>query len=250
MAPSGILASDSTGILYGTTRGGGTNHAGTIFRVNSDGSSPDLLFQFSGSGAEQGRSPTAPLLLGSDDALYDTTTFGWPSGVGTIFKVNKDGSGYRVLHGLTGRSFGRNQQHALIEGRDGMLYGTTELGGAYYEGSTFKINKDGSGFSTLRDFGGDGENTSRPAAELMEGSDGALYGATAVGGSNGFSGLVFKLNKDGSGYTVLHSFDLNSNDGSNPKAALIEGSGRRLGRTTVEGGVHNSGTGFQTGQGR
>src|SRR6185436_12095642 len=141
-APSGILASDSTGILYGTTRGGGTNHAGTIFQVNSDGSGPELLFQFSGSGAEQGRSPTARLLLGSDNALYGTTTFGGQSGAGTIFKLNKDGSGYRVLHSLTGKVFGGYQQHALIEGRDGLLYGTTELGGAYGGGSIFSINKD------------------------------------------------------------------------------------------------------------
>jgi uncharacterized repeat protein (TIGR03803 family) len=118
-----------------------------------------------------------------------------------------------------------------------MLYGTLE------QGSIFKINKDGSGFSTLSDFRADGEDISRPAAELMEGSDGALYGA-----AYGFSGLVFRLNKDGSDYTVLHSFDLNSNDGSYPQAALIEGNDGALYGTTVAGGVHNAGTVFKLGK--
>src|SRR5262245_58757565 len=52
----------------------------------------------------------------------------------------------KILSGLSNPT-------ALIEGTDGVLYGTVEVGGAP-EGVVFKIKKDGSGWSVLHGFGG------------------------------------------------------------------------------------------------
>src|SRR5688500_9780698 len=43
---------------------------------------------------------------------------------------------------------------ALIEGKDGSLYGTMRDGGRKWEGVVFKINRDGSGYTVLRHFTG------------------------------------------------------------------------------------------------
>ena len=66
----------------------------------------------------------------------------------------------------------------------------------------------------------------------IEASDGALYGTTEAAGPG--AGILFKLNKDGSGYVKLHAFD--GNDGSSPKAGLVEASNGAFYGTTAGGG--------------
>src|SRR5829696_2366138 len=44
-----------------------------------------------------GAGPVAPLLEGSDGALYGSTRLAGTNG-GTLFKIDKDGSGYQALH--------------------------------------------------------------------------------------------------------------------------------------------------------
>src|SRR5437870_4346369 len=56
-------------------------------------------------------------------------------------------------------------------------------------------------YQRLKSFGFADLSGRYPEAPLIPGSDGALYGTTLVGGSND-AGTVFKLNKDGSGFTV------------------------------------------------
>src|ERR1043166_7739257 len=80
-----------------------------------------------------------------------------------------------------------------------------------------------------------------PQAELIQGSDGALYGTTSGGGSN-YSGTVFKLNTDGSGHVTLHSFTFG--DGR-PRARLVEGGDGVLYGTTPEGGSNHFGSVFK-----
>jgi len=50
---------------------------------------------------------------------------------------------------------------------------------------------------------------------LIEGSKGALYGTTHWSDTNLSGGTILKLNKDGSGYTVLRRFS-GSEGGSYP----------------------------------
>src|SRR6202012_5707166 len=99
----------------------------------------------------------------------------------------------------------------LIQGADGVLYGDGAC--------IFRINTDGSGYTNLHTFNlnSDGVN---PLGVLFQGSDGALYGTTSLGGTNG-GGVVFKINTDGNGYQVLHSFGAGK-DGNAPRAALIQ----------------------------
>src|SRR5208282_4028034 len=149
------------------------------------------------------------------------------------------------------KSFGIPTQAAanplanLIQGSDGTLYGTTTGSGTSFGGNfgtVFKLNTNGSGFTVLHTFTNspDGAN---PSA-VVQGADGALYGTTGLGGTYD-AGTVFKLNTDGSGYLVLHTFTGTSGDGEKPTAALMLGSDGALYGTTEEGGSGGGGTVFK-----
>jgi uncharacterized repeat protein (TIGR03803 family) len=78
---------------------------------------------------------------------------------------------------------------------------------------------------------------------LVEGTDGALYGTTFEGGLKN-SGTVFRINKDGSAYMVVRSFNSTEDDGINPFAGLINGGDGMLYGTTLRGGEFGIGTVF------
>jgi uncharacterized repeat protein (TIGR03803 family) len=253
-SPNGLHeASDR--VLYGTTK-----YSSCVFRINEDGSGYKVLHRF-GQSAGDGQLPVDGMFEGSDGALYGTTweggtgsgtdSGGNPVGSGTVFKLNKDGSGYNVLYSFGGQSVGDGQEAgALVEGSDGALYGTTWFGGIYTNGSylgrgfgtAFKLNRDGSGYQVLHRFGGSVDDVQGPGP-LVSGSDGTLYGATA-GGSNSV-GTIFKLDEGGGGYSVLYSFDSTIGTGWEPGTLLEVRKGLLYG-TTWEGSTDtNFGTVFK-----
>jgi uncharacterized repeat protein (TIGR03803 family) len=138
-----------------------------------------------------------------------------------------------------------------IIGQDGMLYGVTELGGYGY-GVVYRMSLDGSNFQVLHVFESrflnlDGLNSfnydgADPQAALVQGPDGTLYG-TAFGLGVFNEGSIFKLNPDGSGYQIIHTFV--GSDGANPWAALIVGSDGNLYGTASSGGAYGQGVIFQ-----
>jgi uncharacterized repeat protein (TIGR03803 family) len=140
-----------------------------------------------------------------------------------------------------------------VEGSDGALYGTTFQTSTNDAGTVFKLSKDGGGYTVLRRLTGEVGEGVFAVGRLVEGSDGALYGTTAIGGNyktNNFGsyvsfGTIFKLNKDGSDYSVLHSFEDTGRDGIGPAAGLLKGSDEALYGTTTSGGSNSLGTVFK-----
>ncbi len=237
------LVQGNDGALYGTTFMGGKNGAGVIFRVNPDGSSNTVLYDFPANGIDPfGLANPSGVVQGADGALYGTTGFGGASGNGTVFKINPDGTGFAVLYSFDPSFGGAYEPTAgLIQGRDGKLYGTTQYGGAARSGCVFSVSTNGSGFITLHQFGmlADGAG---PQAPLIQGLDGALYGTTPFGGSNGM-GTIYRLTAEGT-ETVVHNFS--GSDGNNPfTAGLVQGPDGTLYGTTQQGGSGDSGTVFK-----
>jgi len=129
----------------------------------------------------------------------------------------------------------------------GVLYGTTFLGGLNDAGVVFKINPDGSGFSILHTFADTGvaNDGSYPEDCRLAVGGGYFYGMTSAGGENG-SGIIYKMRTDGSEYAVLKSFDSSGAAGGSPYGALTL-SGDVLYGMTNEGGENGAGTLFRIG---
>jgi uncharacterized repeat protein (TIGR03803 family) len=250
-----LILSGST--LYGTASGGGSSGGGTIFSLQTDGSSFANLHNFntipsSGTPANiGGASPRAGLIL-SGNTLYGTASGGGTSGAGTLFAINTNGSGFTVLHNFAGYpSDGANPNAGLILSGN-MLYGTANVGGSSSNGMMFAVNINGSGFTNLYNFtatSGSAHTNSDgagPSGLVLLGN--TLYGTASVGGSSGGgsgAGTVFSIHTDGSGFTVLHTFVGPPGDGYEPRARLLL-SGNTLYGTTRHGGnfiSNNSGYG-------
>lgn len=89
-SPSAPLFYDGAGFFWGTTRQGGLNDAGTIFKVEAATGvlTTVLLFNGVGTQAGAGSSPGYGALLRQPDGhLYGVTAGGGPGGGGTIFRL-------------------------------------------------------------------------------------------------------------------------------------------------------------------
>ena len=236
--PYGGLTLGRDGAFYGTTYGGGSTNMGTVFRITSDGGSYSVLRSFANS--PDGAIPFAGLVQGDDGRLYGTTVQGGMNLLGTVFRLGTNGDDYAVLHGFAGLPDGGAPEGELTRGLDGALYGTTVAGGTNGLGTIFKINPDGSGYANLYCFAAlpDGAH---PYGGLVQGGDGRLYGTTTWGG-NANGGTIYRINTNGSGYSVLYHFGSSDADGVLPYASLTAGPNGILYGTTLEGGTNGFGT--------
>jgi len=124
------------------------------------------------------------------------------------------------------------------------LYGAAHDGGNVNAGTIFAIDTDGSDFANLRNFlGGTG---TRPYGRLVF-SGNSLYGVTSQNSSSSGPGKIFRMNSDGSSYTVLRTFaplvNSTNSDGATPYAGLVL-AGETLYGTTLAGGSVGWGTIF------
>jgi uncharacterized repeat protein (TIGR03803 family) len=238
--PQAALIQGTDHALYGTAQGGGNNGFGTVFKLNPDGTGFSVLKNFDY--ATSGELIFGGLLQGLDGSLYGTAFGGGSSGHGTVFKLSLDGTDFSVIENFDFYTTGAYPQAALIQLPDGTLYGTASSGASTYGGTLFKLNPDGTDFIVVKvfDFYSNGGT---PLAAPIQGSDGALYGTTLQGGVNGY-GTVFKMNPDGTGFTVLKSFDY-SYTGAYPYAGLLQGADGALYGTTTSGGTYGHGTVFK-----
>jgi uncharacterized repeat protein (TIGR03803 family) len=169
------------GHLYGTTRGafpGTPNSRGTVFRVSLAGELT-ILTTF-----PNGNPPVAPhrLLQASDGNIYGTTAFGGAQNKGSVFRLEPSGN-VTTLVSFTGPD-GAEPRGGLIEGSDGQLYGTTNGGGGTNRaGTVFRMTKAGA-LTTLASFELFTTTGYNPEAELLQTSDGTLYGLTRSGGGD------------------------------------------------------------------
>jgi uncharacterized repeat protein (TIGR03803 family) len=261
-----VLAAGKDGTLFGATSKGSEWKKGALFTLKPDGSAFTVLHPFEGN-MEDGEYPTA-LIAGPDASIYGSTRIGGPTNNGTIFRVQPDGSGYKVVHAAQSGEYGATLMavdHAgflytfggppnrptisrmkpdgtdlkpiysperpsqeksagpFTDGGDGYLYG---VGVA----SIFKVKTDGGDFGVVRMFAGQPRDINSADVAPMMGHDGVLYGFARSGGL-GNGGVIYKVNKDGSNYSLLVN---PKNDQLHP-AGLADGPDNRLYAIVREG---------------
>jgi uncharacterized repeat protein (TIGR03803 family) len=241
--PLATLVQGADGNLYGTTGSGGDNgnNVGTVFKITPGGTLTTIYTFCSRSNCTDGASPVAALLEGADGNFYGTTYYGGARGEGTGFKITTSGT-LTTLYSFCsqhGCADGDQPAAALVQGRDGNFYGTTEYGGADMDGEVFKITPSGA-LSILHSF--HATDGLFPYAGLVLGNDGDFYGTTGYGGANSRYGTVYKITSAGE-LTTLHSFD--GTDGSYIFAGLTQGTDGNFYGTASQGGANNAGTVFK-----
>src|SRR6266568_3610461 len=196
---AGLVISGNT--MYGTTSGGGSSGAGTVFALNTNGAGFTTLHSFTATSGSfpgpytntDGASPEAGLIL-SGNILYGTTQYGGSSANGTVFALNNDGTGFKTLHSFMALNTGTNSDGAfpgvrlILSGNT--LYGTTYYGGSSGNGTVFALYTNGTGFTTLYSFTGRSDGANPVAGSIF--SNHTLYG-TAYGGATAGNGTVFSL---------------------------------------------------------
>ncbi|HEX3664819.1 MAG TPA: choice-of-anchor tandem repeat GloVer-containing protein [Rhizomicrobium sp.] len=256
--PTGNLALDSNGNLYGATNQGGNlscsppSGCGTVFEI-SPGGTLTVLHTFQG--GTDGETPLGGVIFDSSGNLYGTTWEGGngadcgSSGCGTVFKIAPDGT-ETILHAFPfDGSDGAIPESTLTMDGSGNLFGTTIEGGTcLYSsgcGTVFKVAPDGTE-TVLYSFQA-GDDGYFPFAGVVMDSKGNLYGTTKFGGSRGCKkrqgcGTVFKLTPAGK-ESVLFAFK-KGHGGYGPVAPLLL-AGKKLYGTALQGGKGNNGVVFE-----
>lgn len=255
---AGGVTEGSDGRLYGLLEAGMGAGAGGVYGLANDGSgyaiehqciAMELRNNWQGSShlhTGDAAYPVGGVIDGGDEFLYGTTmrggvfprmSFEARSG-GTVFKIRKDGSGYQILHSA---EYG-GIKAPLCLGSNGVLYGVNL---AYGEepnpnGFLFRIGRDVGTYERFYTF--DGDNGRNPVGKLIEGPDGKLYGLTEKGGEFDW-GVAYRLNKDGSGYEVIHHFQYS--EGASFEHGMIYQSDGKIYGGAMGGGVAGHGTVFR-----
>jgi uncharacterized repeat protein (TIGR03803 family) len=219
------------------------------------------ILQFSG---KDGAAPQSGVITGANGVLYGVAASGGAAGQGVAYSLTPPSNGAKqwtktVLYEFKGGTAdGGEPVGGLVADRNGVLYGTTYLGGNAGYGTAFKLTPPGPGGShwseqILYNFQGfptgDG---AYPFGNLIIDNSGALYGTTTQGGGAAGPGTVFKLTPPTTSVgqwaeTILYSFtyDGTNSDGAVPTAGVTFGPGGVLYGTASGGGVAQSGIVFE-----
>jgi len=175
--PSAPLIQASDGNFYSTSYSGGTNDAGTVYRMSPTGA-VTVVYNFDSTHGGWGY---APLVQDSKGYLYGTEAEGGTLGGGVIFRVTTDGK-LAVLHNFLDRDSndGSVPVAGLVLATDGRLYGSTFRGNPTNDGGLFKITKAGA-YTQIHAF--DGTDGTQTEATAMQHTNGKIYGLTSLGGA-------------------------------------------------------------------
>jgi uncharacterized repeat protein (TIGR03803 family) len=230
--------------LYGTTNSEGSGLYGEIFSMSTGGGPPQVLYEFAGK-PDDGAHPYGSLtLVGS--RLYGMTRFGGHNGntgagYGVIFAIDTNGNNYQVLHHFGDVPNDGAHPYGSLTLVGSKLYGMTSEGGV--RGAIFSINLDGSGYQVVCDFSGPQGTPTGPFGSLTL-RGGKLYGMTRYGGTGSDpSGVIFRINPDGTGLQIMHTFRPLQGDGGGPLGDVTF-AGSRLYGWTYGNGLYNAGVFF------
>lgn len=260
--PTGKLAEDAAGNLYGTTLGGGANNGGTVFMLERRGTKYKyhVLYSFCAqANCSDGRVPWSGLVVDVNGNLYGTTTDSGAHFGGTAFELVAGKAWQFVkLYDFCAQdncadgffsfdlSYEGIEQGALYDGTS-PLYGVNADGGASdNSGTAYTLAPGESGWTleVIHQFCSETNCTDggSPRGPLLPDGDGNLFGTAAGQGAAG-GGVLFELSpkkkKKGYAETVLYAFCQKAPgcaDGAGPRGDLArDAAGNIYGITQVDG---------------
>ena len=210
--PSGSLAIDGSGAVYGTTQSGGAHKSGVVYRLAPPAAGKSawketLLHVFTG-GADGGQPTDSGLILDQAGALYGTTQVGGDRSLGTVFRLAPPVAGHitwkeTVLHNFGAINDGSSPMADLTIDTAGALYGTTASGGVAGYGTVFKLTPPAPGGKlwqekVLHSFDYAPQGGAPDSGAVLLDTAGRIYGTASQGGNldvcqGGGCGTVFQI---------------------------------------------------------
>jgi uncharacterized repeat protein (TIGR03803 family) len=246
--PSWPLIEDSAGNLFGVTSTGGVHTYGVVYEMvrGANGSwTQNTLYSFANS--PDGDSPSGRLTLDSAGNVYGVTVWGGPKGQGVVFRLSPSAGG--IWNESVICSFGAYPGDGtypyagLTFDSAGNLYGTTEQGGAFNNGTVFRLIPSAGGSwseQILYSFNWEDPTGATPQQELIVDAAGNIFGTTTTGADEncdyyGFGGrgcgAVFELTPASNGTWIeatLHTFTGGQNNYTGPVGSLLTDSAGNL----------------------
>lgn len=220
--------------MWGVTRIGGDDDMGTIYKTDAVGENYEVVYSFS-----DGSGPVGSLLYASNGLLYGATTFGGDNDMGIIYSFDPKTEIFTKILDLA-ISTGSEPRASFMEASNGMLYLTTYQGGANNAGAIIELDPSDNSTSVAMSFGVSAGWPAQPlAGELIELSDGKLYGMTRFGGLHN-AGTIYSFDPTNNGLATIHDFSAPSNGGQ-PFNSLLQASNGMLYGMTNSGGPTNYG---------
>ena len=254
LRPKGALVPLPDAGLIGTSREGGINQCGTVYRVTPKGEITVIhRFTPGKDGILHPHQPEAGLIEGPDGWFHGTTQGGDIAENtrigegGATFRIKLDGQ-YEVTSYLNaggGKQTGGTPEAPLFFTRTGRLLGTARNLGPGGYGSVFEVLPNGSAKALVGFTGNDGPHPgSVVVSSVVEDSKGNILGTTVTGGRHGY-GTIFRIDLEGKHETLVHFTGATGDaPGSNCRAALTPLSDGSFLGTTANGGAKGSGTVF------
>ena len=255
--PKSSVTLDGGGNVFGTTGVGGQFGDGTIFELSyspQSGWTETTLHSFNYQ--VDGESPDGLLVFDAVGNLYGTTPTRGPKGVGSVYELSPNGSGWDFVllydYGVHG---------GVVLDTTGNVYAPLGFG-QYNGGAIGKLSpgQNGWDYSAIYSFCSHRPKCAdgiEPQAPLAWDKAGNLYGNTLHGGVYPYPdpcpdqqgcGLVFQLRPRPDGtwvYRILHWFGAWGDDGVLLNGGLVvDGKGNVFG-TTAAGGPPFTGTLFE-----
>jgi uncharacterized repeat protein (TIGR03803 family) len=240
--PAGALLYHG-GLFYGTTIYGGSSDEGTVFTLDPASGTETAIYSFAG-GAD-GATPGGNLIY-QDGELFGTTSEGGlrkgaREGYGTVYELELKNLTETVLYRFgNGKTDGLFPYGGVIY-NSGILYGTTNIGGANYAGTVFAVDPATQTETLLHSFGRHAGGSDPFGTLLYNG--GLLYGTTSQGGEKN-AGTIFTFDVASSSENTLYNFPKTGANGARPFPGVIYHGGSIYG-VTCYGGASDDGTVFK-----
>ncbi len=222
--PAGSLIQASNGKFYGMTQQGGDNNYGVIFEYDLENNTLIKLLDFNNKEDDKGLHPMGSLMQANNGKLYGLTSEGGLY-AGVFFEYDLTNNIYTVLKEFEGINNGRAPEGSVMQADNEKIYGMTKKGGSHDLGVLFEYDPDNNIF--LRKISFDGaDHGAYPCGNLIQASDGELYGVTAYGGTTNV-GIIFSYNIANN--IATKRFDIVSADqGAYPQGSLLQASNGKM----------------------
>lgn len=227
-------AANAQTAMMGMTASGG-DEFGVIYQTSPNGSHQSVVHTFEGN---SGAFPYyTHLCQAGNGKLYGMASQGGQKQLGVLFEYDINTGAYVRKLEFNGTGNGSNPRGSLITASNGKMYGMTNQGGANNFGVIFEYTPGSDSVVVKWHF--DGANGRNPFGNLLQASNGKMYGMTYQGG-NSNDGVLFEYNPSNDSFYKRLDFD-GTNYGRNPFGSLMQASDGLLYALTYQGGSNNLG---------